>query len=89
MIKINLIVIIWFIYLGKDSVLTLNIQLTNLEENLIYSHLKNQTNLKLFYNKLIESNGIDNLKDIHQKLTNEDIQKGNILNKVNIYIQIF
>jgi hypothetical protein len=85
--KINLIVIFWFICLGKDFVLTLNIKLTDLEENIIYSHLKNKTNLKLFYHKLIESNGIDNLKDIRQKLTNEDIQKGNIENKVNIYLK--
>lgn len=80
--KANLVVIMILIYVRKNIVLTLNNDLINLEENLLYSHLNNQTNLKLFYDKLIESNGIDNSSGIRHKITNEDIQQGNIENKV-------
>jgi len=83
--KINFVVIFLFVYILKDLVLTLNVKLNNLEENLVYSHLKNQINLKLFYEKLIESNGIEDQIGIRQKMTNEDIQQGNIENKVKIY----
>jgi len=82
MMKANLVVILILIYVRKNIVLTLNNDLINFEENLLYSHLNNQTNLKLFYDKLIESNGIDNSSGIRQKITNEDIQQGNIENKV-------
>ncbi len=85
MMKINFVVIFLFVYILKDLVLTLNVKLNNLEENLVYSHLKNQINLKLFYEKLIESNGIEDQIGIRQKMTNEDIQQGNIENKVKIY----
>jgi hypothetical protein len=80
--KANLVFILILIYVRKNIVLTLNNDLINLEENLLYSHLNNQTNLKLFYDKLIESNGIDNSSGIRHKITNEDIQQGNIENKV-------
>jgi hypothetical protein len=84
--KINLLVIFVFVYIVKDSVLTLNMKLTNFEENLVYSHLKNETNLKLFYEKLIKSNDVDDPKDIRQKISKQDIENGNISNKVNICI---
>lgn len=80
--KANLVFILILIYVRKNIVLTLNNDLINLEENFLYSHLNNQTNLKLFYDKLIESNGIDNSSGIRHKITNEDIQQGNIENKV-------
>jgi len=84
--KINLLVIFIFVYIVKDSVLTLNMKLTNFEENLVYSHLKTETNLKLFYEKLIKSNDVDDPKDVRQKINNQDIQDGNISNKVKIFI---
>lgn len=77
------LVICLLVFIEKNAVLTLNVQLSNLEENIIHSHLNNQTNLKLFYEKLIESNGIDNIKDIRHKVTDEDIQKENFQDKVN------
>ena len=80
--KINFLVILMVILWHGDVLLTLNIDLTDLEENLIYSHLKNETNLKLFYDKLIESNGVDDSRDVRQRITNEDIERGTIENKV-------
>jgi hypothetical protein len=65
-----------------NCILTLNNHLTNLEDNLIYSHLNTSRNFQLFYEKLIQSNGIDNSSNIRYKITNEDIQQGNIENKV-------
>jgi hypothetical protein len=85
--KGNIFVILILIYVRKNFVLTLNNDLTNWEENLIYSHLNNRTNLKFFYDKLIQSNGINNSSEIRQKITNEDIQQGKIENKVNISIK--
>ncbi len=79
----------FFVCIGKDFVWTLNSELTNLEENVVYNHLKNQTNLKLFYEKLIESNGVDHPKNVRQKITDQDIQKGNFDNKVNFFPHIF
>jgi hypothetical protein len=58
----------------------LNNNLSNFGENLIYSHLNNPTSLKLFYDILIQLNGLINSSDIRQKITNEDIQQGNIEN---------
>ena len=84
MMKGNLLVIFIVFFLEKNFIFALNNDLINLEENLIYSHLNNRTNLKLFYDKLIESNGIDNSNDIRHKITNEDIQQGKIGDKVNI-----
>jgi len=84
MIKISVILLV---YIGCYSVLTLNIELSRLEENILYSYLKNETNLKLFYEKLIKSNGIDNPTDVYQKITDRDIQQGTIENKVNIHLK--
>ncbi|CAF2954609.1 unnamed protein product [Rotaria sp. Silwood2] len=81
MVKIIVILIAFLVYIELNSVLTLNIELSRLEENLLYSHLKNQTNLKLFYNKLIESNDVDDLTYIRHKITDEDIKQGTIENK--------
>ncbi|CAF3096767.1 unnamed protein product [Rotaria sp. Silwood2] len=81
MVKIIVILIAFLVHIELNSVLTLNIELSRLEENLLYSHLKNQTNLKLFYNKLIESNDVDDLTYIRHKITDEDIKQGTIENK--------
>ncbi|CAF4728693.1 unnamed protein product [Rotaria sp. Silwood1] len=81
MIKIIVILIIFLVHIEPDSVLTSNIDLDRLEENLLYSYLKNQTNLKLFYNKLIESNGVDDLIYVRHKITDEDIKQDTIENK--------
>ncbi len=40
--------------------------------------------MKLFYEKLIKSNDIDNPTDVYQKITDQDIQQGTIENKVNM-----
>jgi hypothetical protein len=86
MMRINLIlVVIFVIYIEENRVLTLNIKLSNLEENLLYSYLKNETNLKLFYEKLIQSNGVDNSIHIRQNITDQDIQQGFIQNKVKYF----
>ncbi|CAF0804384.1 unnamed protein product [Rotaria sordida] len=81
MIKITVIFLAFLVHIEADSVSTLNIELSRLEENLVYSHLKNQTNLKLFYNELIESNGVDDLAYIRHTITNKDIEQGTIKNK--------
>lgn len=85
MIKQNLLISFFFIIFMKiNIILTLNVKLNNVEENLLYFYLKNETNLNFFYEKLIHSNGIENLKDIRHKITNEDIEKENFQNKVYI-----
>ena len=82
MIKTSIILLV---YIGCYSVLTLNIELSRLEDNLLYSYLKNKTNLKEFYGKLIESNGVDNPAHVYQKITDQDIKQGTIENKVKVY----
>ena len=53
--------ILIFIWLKLNVVLSLNNDLTYLEEDILYSHLKNGDNFKFFYEKLIQSNGIDDI----------------------------
>lgn len=51
------------------KVLTLNIELSNQEKNLLYTHIQTQNDLNLFYQKILQSNDRKNL---------------NLENKVNI-----
>ncbi|CAM4914583.1 unnamed protein product [Rotaria socialis] len=81
MIKINIILIAFLVYIQTVSVLTLTVELGDLEENILHSYLKDPNNLKLFYNKLIQSNGVDDLIYIRQNITDEDIQQGTVENK--------
>jgi hypothetical protein len=56
--------------------------LTQIEENLLYLHLKTQSNLSLFYQKILESNDIDDFTRIHHIITQNDIQQLNLEHKV-------
>jgi hypothetical protein len=66
------------------SILTINIELINLEENLLYSHIKTKNDLDSFYQKLIQSNGIDDAKLIRNVINENDIRELNFEHKVNI-----
>ena len=87
MIKLSTFLFIFLIHTEQNSVLTLNMELSRLEENLLYSYLKNQTNLKLVYGKLIESHGINNLHYARPTVTDQDIQQNSTNNKVNIHVK--
>ncbi|CAM4857232.1 unnamed protein product [Rotaria socialis] len=63
------------------SVLTIDIHLTQSESNLLYSHLQTPIDLSLFYRKLLRSNGIDDVARIQHIVTQDDIQKLNLVNK--------
>ncbi|CAF1260515.1 unnamed protein product [Adineta steineri] len=78
MMKLSLIILI---FIGYSSVWSFNIKLSRLEQNLLYSNLNNEANLKLFYEKLIESNGVDKPTELHEMINDKDIQEGNIQNK--------
>jgi ABC-type thiamine transport system ATPase subunit len=77
----NLVIIICLLEFG--SVLAINSELIQKEENLLYSHLKTQTNLSLFYQKLLKSNDIDDITRIQRIITQNDIQQFNLEHKVN------
>jgi predicted DNA binding CopG/RHH family protein len=81
--KVNVYLIVILIHIGYYSVLTENIELSQSEENLLYTHLKDSSNLKLFYKTLIESNGVDQATNVRDKITSEDIEQGTIENKVS------
>ena len=70
------------IFLEKNRVFTLNINLTTLEENLLYSQLNSSTNLKLFYEKILQSNGIDQSIGIRHPMSNEHVEQESFLNQV-------
>ncbi|CAF3860204.1 unnamed protein product [Rotaria magnacalcarata] len=63
------------------SVLTIDINLIQSESNLLYSHLQTPYDLSLFYQKLLRSNGIDDVARIQHIVTKDDIQKLNLVNK--------
>ncbi len=77
----NLVIIICLLEFG--SVLAIDSELIQKEENLLYSHLKTQTNLSLFYQKLLKSNDIDDITRIQHIATQDDIQQFNLEHKVN------
>ncbi len=74
----------YLILIGLYSVLTINNELINFEENLLYKHIKTQTNLDSFYRQLIKSNKIDDLKSLQNIINENDIRNLNIEHKVNI-----
>jgi hypothetical protein len=76
--------IIILILIGSYKVLTINNKLNNLETNLLYKHIKTQNHLELFYQKLIQSNNIYDLKLLKNTINENDIRNLNIQNKVNI-----
>lgn len=84
----NRIVLLIFIgIIGKSF--ALNTQLIDLEENLLYSQLNNPTNLKGFYEKLLQSNGIEHFTNLRHRITNEDIQQQAFLDKVKSFLCVW
>jgi hypothetical protein len=80
----NLVIIIILIYfLQFYSVLTIDNELIEIEENLVYSKIKTKSKLNLFYQKILQSNDIDDITRIHRIITLKDIQKLNLEHKVN------
>jgi hypothetical protein len=83
MMAMNLVIIVGILHVGSHSVLALNMRLSRLEANVLYSYLKNQSNLELFHRKLIKSNGINDPADVGRKITEDDIRQGTIEHKVS------
>jgi hypothetical protein len=85
--KAVIFLIVILVDIGYYSVLSQNVELSRIEENILYSYLKNQSYLKLLHETLIESNGVDQSSHIRHEITDEDIAQGTIENKVNIYVK--
>jgi len=83
MISDLVIIIILICLLQFYSVLTIDNELIEIEENLLYSQVKTKSNLNLFYQKILQSNDIDDITRIHRIITLNDIQKLNLEHKVN------
>ncbi|CAF0813565.1 unnamed protein product [Rotaria sordida] len=81
MISDLIIIIIIICSFQFYSILTNDIKLIQIEENILYSHLKTSSDLNLFYQKLLESNDIDDITRIHRIITEDDIQQLNFENK--------
>jgi len=80
----NLINIIIIICVFKGySVLTDVTKLIQIEDNLLYSRLKTPSDINLFYQKLLESNGIDDITRIHRIITQDAVQQLDLEHKVN------
>ncbi len=80
----NLLNIIIIIYVFKGySVLTDVAKLIQIEDNLLYSHLKTPSDINLFYQKLLASNGIDDITRIHRMITPDAIQQLDLEHEVN------
>ncbi|CAF1216935.1 unnamed protein product [Adineta steineri] len=67
--------------LEMHSVLTIDIRLSNIEQKLLYSHLQTSSDLKLYYEKILESNNIDDITRLDRPITQNDIQRGDFEHK--------
>ena len=83
MMVMNLVFVVGVLHMGSYSVLALNTKLSHLEANILYSYLKNQSQLESFYRKLIMSNGIDDPAHIGLGINTDDIRQGTIEHKVS------
>jgi hypothetical protein len=82
--KSNLINIIIIIYVFKGySVLTDVTKLIQIENNLLYSRLQTPSDISLFYQKLLQSNGIDDITRIHRMITQDAIQQLDLEHEVS------
>lgn len=79
---LTIIIGLLLIHLNQYCILSKNTRLIEIEENILYSNLKNQSNLRHFYEKLIQSNDVEHLERIRTPLTQEDFQQTNIEDKV-------
>lgn len=79
----KLVINIILIYLiNISSILTLDNELSQMEENILYQQLNTKSNFNLFYEKILQSNDIDDIARIQNVITQEDIQQFNFENKV-------
>lgn len=63
-------------------VFTSDVKLLQMEENLLYSHLKTPADMDLYYQKLLDSNGIDDPTRLHRIVTEDDVRQLNLEQKV-------
>jgi hypothetical protein len=84
MISNQIIIIIIGISFRSYSVSTQNFELIQKETDILYSHIKTQPDLNVFYQKLLESNDINDPTRIHRIVTTNDPQLSNFEHKVNI-----
>ncbi len=79
----NLVIIIIIIYsFGIYSVLTNDLKLIQTEQDLIYSRLKTRSDLELFYETLLKSNDLDDIKHIQHVVNQDDVRKLDLTDKV-------
>ena len=78
LIIINVIICSFELY----PVLAINNKLIQIEQNLLYLHLKAPSDLNLFYEKLLESNDIDDITRIQRMITQDDIGQQDFEHKV-------
>ena len=81
---INYLIII-LILINFSKVFTLNQHLIDLEKNLLFTQLKNSTDLERLFRKI----NIDDLKSLSQIITEKDIQNLNVDNKVKENFSLF
>jgi hypothetical protein len=77
------IIIIVICLCEVQLIFTIDNKLIQIEENLLYTQLNTPANLNLFYQKLLESNDIDDLTRIQHIITHKDIEQLNLKDKVS------
>jgi hypothetical protein len=78
----NLIRVIILLLIEPHLIWTYNLNLSYLEDKLLYSHLHNTENLDLFYKTLIQSNGVDDGIRVHDILTDDNLRQNQLDHKV-------
>jgi len=74
--------LIIILILVESYILAINNELSNLEKNLLYTYINTQNDLELFYQKILQSNNIDDLKLLRNTINENDIGNLNLENKV-------
>ncbi|CAF1011390.1 unnamed protein product [Adineta ricciae] len=76
---ITLILVI--ITIERCPVFSNDIKLNSMEEDLLYSYLKTPANVRIFYEKLLQSNDIDDISRLHDVITQENIKQLDVEHK--------
>jgi hypothetical protein len=74
--------LIIILILVESYILAINNELSNLEKNLLYTYINTQNDLELFYQKILQSNNIDDLKLLRNTINENDIGNLNLEHKV-------
>ena len=77
-----IILILVIIILEQYPVFSNDIKLNSMEEDLLYSYLKTSADVRIFYEKLLQSNDIDDISRLHDVITQENIKQLDVEHKV-------